>query len=218
MIRAGALPRDVDVLVIADMSLREAREGNAASAVPARYAGGLGEAGLVAIGAFVRGGGHVITFDKGSEVALAALDGAPVRRLAPAPRRQADGRARDDTTGARASAEVVAPGSILRTIVTPALPLAAGLADTVGVYFTNSSAFEVAADAPVRVVMRYHPDPAQLLMSGYLAGGEAIAGKAAAVDFDVERGRVTLIGFRPQYRGQSWATFKLLYAALLGLR
>lgn len=218
LVKSGALASAVDVLVIADMTLREAKEGLSSNAAPARYAGGLGEAGLAAIASFVQGGGRVVTFDKGSEVALAAFGGGPVRRIAPAPRRQADGRSRDDTTGARATAEVVAPGSILRTLTAPTHALTSGLADTVGVYFTNSSAFEVAADAPVSVVMRYHPDASALLMSGYLAGGESIAGKAAVVDWPVGRGRATLIGFRPQYRGQSWGTFKLLYAALLGLQ
>ena len=218
LVRSGNLGSEVDVLVIADMSLREAKDGLDARSAPARYAGGLGDQGLANLKAFVNGGGRVVTFDKGSEVALAAFGGGPVRRLAPAPRRQADGRARDDTTGARATAEVVAPGSILRALTTPTHGLVAGMADTVGVYFTNSSAFDVAADAPVSVVMRYHPDATQLLMSGYLAGGEAIAGRAAVVDWTVGNGRATLIGFRPQYRGQSWGTFKLVYAALLGLR
>ena len=52
-------------------------------------------------------------------------------------------------------------------------------------------------------------------MSGYLAGGKALAGKAAAVDITVGAGRVVMFGFRPQYRGQSWGTFKLVYNAIL---
>ncbi|MCU0619835.1 MAG: M14 family metallopeptidase [Gemmatimonadaceae bacterium] len=182
MIAAGALGRDVDVLVIADMSLREARDGNDPKDVPARYAGGLGTAGLAAIGDFVKNGGRLVTFDNGSEVALAALEGAPIRRVV-TPRRP-----RGDTTSAPAPQGVVAPGSILRTVTSPRHPLMSGMADTVGVYFTNSTAFDVAADAPVSVLMRYHPDPSQLLMSGYIAGGESIAGKAAAVDWRVGRG------------------------------
>ncbi len=211
MVKAGALGRDIDVLVIADMSLREARDGNDAKEVPAPYAGGLGAEGIRAIGEFVKAGGRLVTFDNGSEVALAALEGAPIRRVV-TPRRP-----RGDTTSAPAPQGVVAPGSILRTVTSPRHPLLSGMADTVGVYFTNSTGFDVAADAPVSVLMRYHPDASQLLMSGYIAGGETIAGKAAAVEYSAGAGKAVLIGFRPQYRGQSWGTFKLVYAAMLGL-
>ena len=90
-----------------------------------------------------------------------------------------------------------------------------GMPDTVPVYFTNSTAFDVAQDARVEVPLRYPTNAASILMSGYLAGGESLAGKAAAVDITVGAGRVVMFGFRPQYRGQSWGTFKLVYNAIL---
>jgi hypothetical protein len=46
-------------------------------------------------------------------------------------------------------------------------------------------------------------------------GPEAIAGKAAAVEAPVGRGRVVMLGFRPQHRGQSYGTFRMLFNALL---
>jgi ribosomal protein S18 acetylase RimI-like enzyme len=87
--------------------------------------------------------------------------------------------------------------------------------DTAGVYFTNSVSFDVPASSAVRVIARYPARADDLLMSGYLQGGESIAGKAAAVEALVGRGRVVMFGFRPQYRGQSYGTFKMLFNALL---
>ena len=216
LIKSGNLRASFDVLIIPDMSLREAKDGLAKAAAPTEYAGGLGAEGVKAIGDFVAAGGVLMTFDRGSELALDAVPGLPVRRISPQSRAPArDGRARDDSTGTSAGANVVAPGSILRTISAQGHRLTMGMPDTVPVYFTNSTAFEVAQDARVEVPLRYPTDAASILMSGYLAGGEAIAGKAAAVDITVGAGRVVMFGFRPQYRGQSWGTFKLVYNAIL---
>ena len=212
LLKGGNLRASFDVLIIPDMSLREAKDGLATRAAPTQYAGGLGAEGVKAIGEFVAAGGVLMTFDKGSELALEAVPGLPVRRIAPAPR----GRGGDEAEGAApGGSNVVAPGSILRTLSARGHRLTMGMPDTVPVYFTNSTAFEVAQDSRVEVPLRYPSDAASLLMSGYLAGGEALAGKAAAVDIAVGAGRVVMFGFRPQYRGQSWGTFKLVYNAIL---
>jgi ribosomal protein S18 acetylase RimI-like enzyme len=65
------------------------------------------------------------------------------------------------------------------------------------------------------VIARYPAKEDDILLSGYLQGGDAIAGKAAAVEVQVGSGRVVMFGFRPQYRGQSYGTFKMLFNALL---
>ena len=216
LVKSGTLRAQYDVLIIPDMSLREAKDGLTATGAPAEYAGGLGAAGVKAIGEFVASGGVLMTFDRGSELAMDAVPGLPVRRISPQSRAPArDGRARDDSTAAPAGANVVAPGSILRTLSASGHRLTMGMPDTVPVYFTNSTAFDVAQDASVEVPLRYPSAASSILMSGYLTGGETLAGKAAAVDITVGAGRVVMFGFRPQYRGQSWGTFKLVYNAIL---
>ena len=209
LIKSGTLRARYDVLIIPDMSLREAKDGLAASGAPAEYAGGLGAAGVKAIGEFVAAGGVLMPFDRGSEVAMDAVPGLPVRRISPQARAARGG----DSTSSGAS--VVAPGSILRTLSAAGHRLTMGMPDTVPVYFTNSTAFDVAQDANVEIPLRYPAAASSILMSGYLTGGDQLAGKAAAVDITVGAGRVVMFGFRPQYRGQSWGTFKLVYNTIL---
>jgi glutamine amidotransferase-like uncharacterized protein len=45
-------------------------------------------------------------------------------------------------------------------------------------------------------------------------GAEKIAGKAALVQVNIGKGKIILFGFRPQYRGQSLATFPLFFNAI----
>ena len=84
-----------------------------------------------------------------------------------------------------------------------------GLEATTPVWFESSPAFDVKSG---RVVLRYpHGDP---LLSGWLLGEEQLHGKAALVEVSIGRGKVVLFGFRPQYRGQSRATYIPLLNAL----
>jgi hypothetical protein len=41
------------------------------------------------------------------------------------------------------------------------------------------------------------------------------AGKAAAVEVELDAGRIVLLGFRPEWRGQSFGTFKAVFNAIL---
>jgi hypothetical protein len=54
-----------------------------------------------------------------------------------------------------------------------------------------------------------------VLASGWLLGESHIAGKTALIDAKSGNGHIVLFGMRPQYRAQSYLTFKLLFNALV---
>lgn len=211
--KAGKLRDHFDVLLVPDMSLRELRDGNSPSETPPQYAGGLGTAGIEAIREFVTNGGTLVLLDHASELATESL-GVPVKRIV-VPRRLTD-ETRSRAPGAGESAEpLYAPGSILRVLVDTTNAISYGMPDTAAVYFTNSVTFDVGAASQVRVIARYPDRGEDILLSGYLQGASQIAGKAAAISALVGRGHVVMFGFRPQHRGQSYGTFRMLFNALL---
>ena len=80
-------------------------------------------------------------------------------------------------------------------------------------WFEEGPAFDVTDSTRATVVASYPPDGDPLL-SGWLLGGERLRGKGALVDVREGKGHIVLFGFRPQYRGQSMATYPLVWMAL----
>jgi hypothetical protein len=132
------------------------------------------------------------------------------------PRQDDDDEFTAGADSAKRQDPLYAPGSIFRVLVDTSHPVAAGMPDTAAIYFTNSNSFDVGDGFSGRVIARYPARADDILLSGYLQGADAIAGKAAAVEVPMGKGRVIMFGFRPQYRGQSYGTFRLLFNALLG--
>jgi len=78
---------------------------------------------------------------------------------------------------------------------------------------TSGPAFEI-SDPSVATAVASYPASGNPLLSGWLLGGSKLNGKAALVDVKHGRGHVVLYGFRPQYRGQSMATYPLIWSAI----
>jgi hypothetical protein len=91
------------------------------------------------------------------------------------------------------------------------------MSDSAAVYFVNSTSLELPAGSSARVIARYPSQSDAILMSGFLQGASKLAGKVAAADVALGSGRVTMFGFRPLYRGQSYGTFKMFFNALMEL-
>ena len=66
-------------------------------------------------------------------------------------------------------------------------------------------------------VLARYDDSGSALLSGYLIGETFLRGKAAALDVQLDAGHVVLLGFRPEWRGQPFGAFRVLFnAALFG--
>jgi hypothetical protein len=212
-VKAGRLRDRFDVVVVPDLSLRQLRDGMSPDAVPAPYAGGLGETGIAALRRFAEEGGRLVLVDGATELAPAAL-GVDVR-LVTTGSTQAAGAAGEPPAGPPVE-PLYAPGSILRVHLDTTHAVNAGMPASAAVYFINSTAFELPAGSAARVIARYPERADDILLSGFLQGASRLAGRAAALEATVGRGRVVLFGFRPLYRAQSYGTFRMFFNALLG--
>jgi hypothetical protein len=196
-VTAGGLRERFDAIVLPDMTAREIAAGRAAGTAPAEMTGGLGEAGAAALARFVDEGGTLVALNESARYAIGALE-LPVR----------------DALAGVPSSTFYCPGSILGLDVEAGASITAGVARQTVAWFEHGPAFDVpAGDARVRAVARFAPLD-RLLVSGWLLGGDRLAGKAAIVEVSRGKGRVVLFAFRPQYRGQSLATLPMLFNAL----
>jgi glutamine amidotransferase-like uncharacterized protein len=107
-----------------------------------------------------------------------------------------------------------ASGSILEVVVDTAQQIMAGMPSRARVFFDRSPVFETLDGFTGRVLARYD-ETGSPLRSGYLLGQDRLSGKAAALDVAHGDGHVVLLGFRPQWRGQPWGTFRVLFNALM---
>jgi hypothetical protein len=193
--RQGKLNSKFDAVLFTSQAATQIINGNAAGTVAAEYTGGIGEPGVKNVKEFVNNGGMLICFDNACDMAIKEFN-LPLR---------------NSLEGVRSS-EFYCPGSIVALDVDNKHPIAALLPETLPAYFINSSAFTAAADANVRVIARYAKE--NVLLSGWLLGEDKLRGQIALAEVGVGKGRIVLFGFRPQHRGQSWATLPLIWNTL----
>ncbi|MDP2956952.1 MAG: M14 family metallopeptidase [Longimicrobiales bacterium] len=196
-VRAGELRDRYDVVVLPAERAGSLKDGFAKGTVPDRYVGGLGEVGTRALETFVRGGGTLVCMNQASELCIRELHLPVVNVVGPMPR---------DT--------FFASGSILQVEPDPAHPVMAGMPERAAVFFDRSPVFETGEGFDGTVLASY-AEAGSPLLSGYLLGEKHLQGKAAAVDVRYGEGHVILLGFRPQWRGQPWGSFRVLFNSVL---
>jgi hypothetical protein len=209
------------VLIFPDQPPAQILNGYAKGSMPDEYVGGVGKEGVENLKKFVEAGGTLVFLNRSSDFAIDQFD-LPIK----------------DVTKGLARKDFYIPGSILRTELDTTSPIAKGMPKESIAWFEGGPAFELSeppasvggqnaganwppanaggSDRSVRVqiIARYPTDPKAILLSGWALGAEKIAGKAALVEVKIGKGKIILFGFRPQYRGQSLATFPLLFNAI----
>jgi len=191
-IQAGHLRDRFDVLVFPDQPVRDLKDGFAKGAMPAELTGGLEDAGARALGEFASQGGTLIFLNRSTAYATEVL-----------------GVKAKNVVAGVSDREFYAPGSLLHVALDTHHPLALGLPKEIAIWSEHSPAWEIGGAAVAR-----YPDT-QILASGWLLGAKLLAGRTALADVRMGKGRVILFGMRPQYRGQSYQTFKLFFNALV---
>ena len=170
------------------------------------YTGGIGLRGVEQIEQFVRAGGTLIALDQATEVPVQFFQISIRNALRPATTASDS----ESATGT-ARTEFYCPGSLLRLTVDTTQPLAFGMPKDTIAFSTGGEAFDL-SDKQAHSVARFATS--NLLASGWLSGEKAITGKSALVEAKYGRGEVVMFGFRPQFRGQPYGTFKFLLNAI----
>lgn len=202
IIRSEELNSKYKTIIFPDQSPNQMLNGYPKGAMPDEYTGGIGKEGVANLRKFVEDGGTLVFLNRASDFAIREFN-LPVK----------------DVTEGLPRKEFFIPGSILRTELDTTHPIAKGMPAQSIAWFEDSPAFEIQTDPLAltknfRIIARYPSDPKDILLSGWAFGTEKLAGKAALVEFTIGKGKIVLFGFRPQYRGQSLATFPLLFNSI----
>jgi hypothetical protein len=225
---------NVRAILFPDQSPNQILNGHAKGSMPDEYTGGVGKEGVENLRKFVEAGGTLVFLNRASNFAIEQFN-LPVKDVTRGLARKdfyipgSILRTELDTT--HPIAKGMPPQSIAWFENSPAFEV--GVTPS-GVKLPGEPRNAINTTAPgespspdsavsitpkgvtltYRIIARYPSDPKNILLSGWALGAEKIAGKAALVEFTVGKGKIILFGFRPQYRGQSLATFPLLFNAI----
>jgi hypothetical protein len=204
-VKAGL--QNFDVIILPDIDKEEiatgrrrAEEGSMRylDELPPEYRGALEKEGADVLKKFVENGGTLLAFSGGCDYVIENFN-VPVRN--------ALAKATDFSV----------PGSLVRVKVNTDHPVTADMPQETAIYIDRAMAFETTAPGNEMqrwVLMSYPEDSHDILLSGWISGEDHLTRKAAAVATTYGKGRIVLFGFRPQHRGQTHATFPMIFDAL----
>jgi hypothetical protein len=202
-LEAGNLGERFDAIVMASQGVVGGRGGRGGGGGGRGGRGGaspelaaLDSARIRALDEFVRGGGTVVAWNQGTASLISALQ-LPVRNVVAGVPRQ----------------EYFTGISVMRALVDTMHPVMSGMPGEADVVVSGSPVFTTTEGFDGAVLAKY-PAEGTLLRSGFLNGEERMRGHAAAIDVKRGDGHVVLIAFQPQWRGQPYGTFRVIFNAL----
>ena len=199
--------QNYDVLILPDIDKEQIANGRRRSEegsmryqdeLPAEFRGALEKEGADVVKKFVENGGTLLAFSAACDYVIDNFN-IPVRN--------ALARATDFSV----------PGSLVRVNVNTNHPVTADMPKESAIYLDRAVAFDTTSpggELQRWVLMTYPEDSRDILLSGWISGEERLTRKAAAVAMTFGKGRIVLFGFRPQHRGQTHATFPMIFDAL----
>ena len=200
-IRGGHLREHYDAIVIPDIAERQILDGHRPGTIPERYAGGLGEEGVAGTARLRdrwRHAGHV------------------QQRFACSRSTSSSCRWTTRWPGCRPD-QFFCSGCLVTVHIEDAKnPLTAGLTPDTMVMFERGPAFDTKTG--------FQRHGAGALSAGAVAAARAAIwpgrtgskGRWRRSTVDYGKGRVILLGFKPQWRGQSHAAYKFFFNAFYG--
>ncbi|MBI4915823.1 MAG: hypothetical protein HY825_08245 [Acidobacteria bacterium] len=196
------LPSRVRVLVLPPIDGKRLVDGpqrGAAVQPPPEYRKGIGKEGVEEVKRFFADGGTVLAFGGSAEWLAEALELPVVNVL--------KGVKRD---------EFFCPGAQVQLAVETDTALGWGTTPAPAAMVDDGFAFQTRPTGgdEARVVAARFPD-GPLLLSGFIRGEEKLRRRAAVVELRRGASRAVLYAFAPYFRGQTQATFPLLFNAVL---
>ena len=173
------------------------RAGGGARAVRPEYAYALTTDDIKGFETFIRGGGTLVCFNSATRFAIQQFQ-LPVKNA---------------VEGLK-SEEFFLRGSIVEVAVDPTHPVMAGMPEKAAVFVDGSPVF-ITLDGFKGSILAKYPETGSPLLSGYLIGEKYLQSKAAALDVELDQGHVVLLGFRPEWRAQSFGTFRVVFNAAI---
>ncbi|MCS7104391.1 MAG: M14 family metallopeptidase [Thermofilaceae archaeon] len=212
MVKNGKIKEELDILILPDDPLPVLKGENVEEELskmwgrpvklppwPKEYQTGFGKEGVEKIKEFVESGGTLVCIGRSIDFLSKEMK-LPLRNLSE--------ELRDPT-------KFFCPGSTLRAVVDVDHPLAWGMPRETTILFVDGPVIEIVPshyNEMYKEVVRFADR--DLLSSGWLIGEEQLRRKPLLIEAVVGKGRALAYVFKPHFRGQTHATFKLLLNAV----